>query len=104
MLKMKEVTKNWMNYMISRNFPPLTPHHTQAFTVLMMSRFFGDYLKDAMEREKPKEQARCLPPPSTPLPHDAPQPPLPLNRGAMLRCLPPLPPPFCWRRAASVPS
>jgi len=34
-----------MEYMISRNFPPLTPHHTQAFTVLMLSRFFGDYLK-----------------------------------------------------------
>jgi len=46
MLKMTEVTKNWMNYMISRSFPPLTPHHTQAFTVLMMSRFFEDYLKD----------------------------------------------------------
>ena len=44
MLKMKEVTQNWMQYMISRSFPPLTPHHTQAFTVLMMSRFFGDYL------------------------------------------------------------
>ena len=35
--------------MISRNFPPLTPHHTQAFTVLMMSRFFEDYLKSAPE-------------------------------------------------------
>ena len=39
MLKMKEVTRNWMQYMISRNFPPLTPHHTQAFAALMMSRF-----------------------------------------------------------------
>ena len=100
MTKMKEVTENWMRYMISRSFPPLTPHHTQvvippsppprltrpllfaprshhhasalthpllfalshhhllasdraapttyhtqAFTVLMMSRFYGDYLK-----------------------------------------------------------
>ena len=45
MAKMKEVTENWMRYMISRNFPPLTPHHTQAFAVLMMSRFYGDYLK-----------------------------------------------------------
>ena len=35
-----------------RNFPPLTPHHTQAFTVLMMSRFFGDYLKDAEPKAK----------------------------------------------------
>ena len=30
MVKMKEVTVSWMQYMISRNFPPLTPHHTQA--------------------------------------------------------------------------
>ena len=33
MAKMKEVTVSWMQYMISRNFPPLTPHHTQAFTL-----------------------------------------------------------------------
>jgi len=52
MVKMCEVTKNWMNYMISRDFPPLTPHHTQAFTVLMMSRFFHDYLKDVEREEK----------------------------------------------------
>jgi len=45
MLKMNDVTSKWMQYMIARNFPPLTPHHTQAFTVLMMSRFFEDYLK-----------------------------------------------------------
>jgi hypothetical protein len=46
MLKMNEVTSKWMQYMISRNFPPLTPHHTQGFTVLMMSRFFEEYLKE----------------------------------------------------------
>ena len=38
--------------MISRNFPPLTPHHTQAFTVLMMSRFFGDFLQGVEKQEK----------------------------------------------------
>ena len=52
MTKMKEVTTNWMQYMISRNFPPLTPHHTQAFTVLMMSRFYEDYLKDNVAKAK----------------------------------------------------
>ena len=35
MAKMKEVTVSWMQYMISRNFPPLTPHHTQAFTLTL---------------------------------------------------------------------
>ena len=33
MIKMTEVTQKWMEYMIARSFPPLTPHHTQAFTV-----------------------------------------------------------------------
>ena len=55
MIKMSETTSKWMQYMISRNFPPLTPHHTQAFAVLMMSRFFGDYLKDA--EAQPKAQS-----------------------------------------------
>ena len=50
-----------MEYMISRNFPPLTPHHTQAFTVLMMSRFFEDYLKGSGELAAAKQAApfRC---------------------------------------------
>jgi len=30
--------------MVDKKYPPLTPHHTQAFTVLMMSSFYGDYL------------------------------------------------------------
>lgn len=38
MKMMTEVTTTWMQYMIDRKFPPLTPHHTQAFTVMMMVR------------------------------------------------------------------
>ena len=56
MLKMTDVTRHWMEHMISLGFPPLTPHHTQAFTVMMMSRFYGDYLRDAAAKareEKP---------------------------------------------------
>ena len=41
---LSDVTMEWMRYMIDRKFPPLTPHHTQALVVLMMSRFFGEYL------------------------------------------------------------
>merc|ERR1719421_2431540 len=31
--------------MIEKGFPPLTPHHTQAFAVLMMSAFFETHLR-----------------------------------------------------------
>ena len=31
--------------MVQKKFPPLTPHHTQAFTVMMMARFYDQYLK-----------------------------------------------------------
>ena len=41
---MTEITTQWMQMMVERQYPPLTPHHTQAFTVLMMSHFYGDYL------------------------------------------------------------
>ena len=52
MIKMKEVTSKWMQYMISRNFPPLTPHHTQAFTVLMMAGFQKAYLSDEAHKQR----------------------------------------------------
>jgi hypothetical protein len=42
MLLLADIATNWMRYMIDRGFPPLTPHHTQSFVVLMMARFFGD--------------------------------------------------------------
>ena len=41
---MSDVTMRWMEHMISCKFPPLTPHHTQALVVMMMSRFFGTFL------------------------------------------------------------
>jgi len=37
---MTDITVRWMQYMIDRKIPPLTPHHTQAFTVMMMARCF----------------------------------------------------------------
>ena len=40
MQMMTEVTTEWMRYMVDKKFPPLTPHHTQAFTVMMMARCF----------------------------------------------------------------
>eukprot|EP00966_Prymnesium_polylepis_P167168 3864451-Prymnesium_polylepis.1 len=53
MQMMTEVTTKWMQYMIDRKFPPLTPHHTQAFTVMMMVRCFEEYLgREARERNK----------------------------------------------------
>ena len=41
---LSDVTAHWMRFMIERKFPPLTPHHTQALVVMMMSRFFADHL------------------------------------------------------------
>eukprot|EP00965_Chrysotila_dentata_P153830 5084773-Pleurochrysis_carterae.AAC.1 len=40
--------------MVERRFPPLAPHFTQAFTVMMMARFFETYLLD---RSDPQRQA-----------------------------------------------
>lgn len=44
MALLTEITLQWMQLMVERNFPPLTPHHTQAFTVLMMASFYRDHL------------------------------------------------------------
>jgi hypothetical protein len=52
MLMMTEVTAKWMDLMIERGFPPLTPHHTQALTVLMMSRFYTEHLAPAESRAR----------------------------------------------------
>ena len=46
MQMMTEVTIEWMKYMVDKKFPPLTPHHTQAFTVMMMARCFADHLSE----------------------------------------------------------
>ena len=52
------VTTKWMEFMIEKKFPPLTPHHTQAFIVMMMARFFGDYLDPTLD---PKIKAKNMP-------------------------------------------
>ena len=41
---LSDVTAHWMRTMIERKYPPLTPHHTQALVVMMMSRFFAEHL------------------------------------------------------------
>jgi len=52
-----QLTAKWMQLMIDRQLPPLTPHHTQALTVLMMARFLRDYLQPAAEaKAKPKHK------------------------------------------------
>ena len=38
MLLLTDVAMHWMRCMIDKNFPPLTPHHTQALVVMMMAR------------------------------------------------------------------
>ena len=47
-----EVTTKWMQLKVDQKFPPLTPHHTQAFTVLMMCKFFQTQILDT----PPKKQ------------------------------------------------
>ena len=55
-----EVTTKWMQLMVERSYPPLTPHHTEAFTVLMMCKFFAGYLRDADSTVAPKGKKRAL--------------------------------------------
>jgi hypothetical protein len=51
-----EVTMKWMQLNVAKKFPPLTPHHTQAFVVLMMSKFFQLSLDQPLGKggKKPK--------------------------------------------------
>ena len=53
MLLMTEITSQWMRFMVEKQFPPLTPHHTQAFIVMMMARFFKEYLDPSREEPTP---------------------------------------------------
>jgi len=59
MLMMTEVTTEWMRYMVDKKFPPLTPHHTQAFTVIMMARCFQEHLSDFARQQKAKAKAKA---------------------------------------------
>ena len=45
MILLTDITTKWMQLMVDKKYPPLTPHHTQAFTVLMMAKFFTDFLQ-----------------------------------------------------------
>jgi len=55
---MTDITVRWMQYMIDRKFPPLTPHHTQAFTVMMMVRCYEDYLSQEARARHKKEKKK----------------------------------------------
>lgn len=53
---MTEVTTEWMKYMVDKKFPPLTPHHTQAFTVMMMACCYQDHLSELARIEKARSK------------------------------------------------
>ena len=53
-----EVTTQWMQLMVDKKYPPLTPHHTQAFTVLMMAKFFEMHLLNP-EAHTPRTKKRA---------------------------------------------
>ena len=55
-----EVTTKWMELMVEKKYPPLTPHHTQAFTVLMMSKFYENYLRDPAKLKKGKLKLKAF--------------------------------------------
>ena len=55
-----DVTKGWMELMMARKMPPLTPHHTQALTVLMMTSFFEDLSRRKSEVGKKKLQYKTF--------------------------------------------
>ena len=46
-----------MELMVEKKYPPLTPHHTQAFTVMMMAKFFERHLGDNRVKSKLKLKA-----------------------------------------------
>ena len=46
-----EITTKWMELMVEKKYPPLTPHHTQALTVLMMSKFYDLHLKGGVAKD-----------------------------------------------------
>ena len=50
-----EITTKWMELMVEKKYPPLTPHHTQAFTVLMMSKFYDLHLKGGVAKDAKKK-------------------------------------------------
>jgi len=56
MQMMTEVTTEWMRYMVEKKFPPLTPHHTQAFTVMMMARCYQEHLSELARIEKSRSK------------------------------------------------
>ena len=62
MLLLTDITTKWMQYMVDRQFPPLTPHHTQAFTVLMMASFYRDHLTASKDKttQKSKKGLKAL--------------------------------------------
>ena len=53
-----EVTTKWMQLMVDKKYPPLTPHHTQAFTVLMMCKFFALHLEDDLGADPKKKKKK----------------------------------------------
>ena len=58
---MTDVTTKWMQHMVEQKFPPLTPHHTQAFTVLMMTRFFETYIAADREQDQTAKKHKLKP-------------------------------------------
>ena len=56
---MTDITTKWMQHMVEQRFPPLTPHHTQAFTVMMMAKFFETHLLAPDEATKKKGKLRA---------------------------------------------
>lgn len=57
---MTNITATWMEHMVERGFPPLSPHHTQAFTVLMAAKFFNLHLSEADRKTGQRHTKRSL--------------------------------------------
>ena len=60
MVLMTQITAMWMEYMVDKGYPPLTPHHTQAFTVMMAARFFDQQLREKDTSAKQKKNGPTL--------------------------------------------
>ena len=57
MMLLTDVTTKWMQLMVDKKYPPLTPHHTQAFTVLLMCKFFQSQILDPPKKQKTRFKA-----------------------------------------------
>ena len=57
---LSDITRQWMQLMVDQMYPPVALHHTQAVTVLLMSRFLACLLLDKRSHQASTSKARAF--------------------------------------------